>query len=170
MSASQFVGAILAVALLSNAAAEAQQTKKNAEPRKGAAGDRDGKNEVRGAIWEVTATRVEPANKEAGSKPDAAEKKAKKKASKTEQPPKREIFRFRHQSGVVFDMEGDKIGAVIPISADPKEGVKSRLVLDKSTPLIGDMVMTQSKIGVWGGVFKTKSGEEWSCVIKVLDR
>lgn len=170
MSASQFVHAVLAVTLLFSAVAEAQPAKKKAEPREGPAGDRDGKDNVRGAVWEVTATRVEPADKGAGDKPNASEKKSKRKASKDEPMPKREVFRFRHQSGVVFNIEGDKIGAVTPISADPKEGIKSRLTLDKSTPLIGEMVMTQSKVGVWGGVFKTKTGEEWRCAIKVLDR
>lgn len=176
MSAWRLLTSLMILTLLCVSSGEAQQAKKKAmAPREGAAGDRDGKEDVRGAIWEVTAVKVEDEeekkDEDKTDKTDAGTKKknAKSKGKENEEP-KREVFRFRHQTGVVYDLKGDKIGAISAINADPKLGVKSRLVLNKSTPLIGEMVMTQSKLGVWGGVFKTKTGEQWNCVIKVLDR
>lgn len=175
MSARRILIALMMFMVMCVTSAEAQQAKKKDSPREGAAGDRDSKDDVRGAIWEVTATKVEDEEEkkddEKTDKPAAGTKKKNAKSKgKEDEEPKREVFRFRHQTGVVYDLKGDKIGALSQINADPKFGIKSRLVLNKSTPLIGEMVMTQSKIGVWGGVFKTKTGEQWNCVIKVLDR
>lgn len=175
MPAWRLLTSLMILAVLCVSPGEAQQAKKKAmAPREGAAGDRDGKEDVRGAIWEVTAVKVEPEDEKSEEKTDSADKGAKKKGAKAktkqEEEPKQEVFRFRHQTGVVYNLKGEKIGAISAVNADPKLGVKSRLVLNKSTPLIGEMVMTQTKIGVWGGVFKTKTDEEWNCVVKVLDR
>lgn len=169
MTASRILSIIMILTATWLTSVEAQQAKKKAAPREGAAGDRDGKDDVRGAVWEVTAL-LGADEEDDSKKSDPAESKSKKKATKTDDEPKREVFRFRHQSGVVYNLKGEKIGALSQINNDPKFGIKSRLVLNKSTPLIGEMVMTQSKVGIWGGVFKTKTGEEWRCVIKVLDR
>lgn len=137
----------MSTALLTTATLRADNTKKKKsdKPREGAAGDRDSKGDVRGAIWEVTAV--------------------------NEEAKKREVFRIRHQAGVVFDMKtGEKIGAVSEVGSSKEGGVKSRLVLKKGAPVTGEMVMTQAKIGVWGGVLKTEQEVEWKCVVKVMDR
>ncbi len=147
LSRRNFLGIVAFSVSLSANPLFAQDKKKGKaaeKPRSGPAGDRDGKDNVRGAVWEVTAKNV-----------------------KTN---KQEVFRFRHQTGVAFDFDGKKIGAVSPVGNTKDGGVKSRLVLRESTPIIGEMVMTQTKVGVWGGVLKTKEGDEWNCVIRVLDR
>ena len=139
-----FLGLLSAAVPMSLLCADEAKKKKD-KPRPGVAGDRDGKDDVRGAVWEITA--VNEATKD------------------------REVFRIRHQAGVVFDIKtGEKIGAVSEVGSNREGGVKSRIVLKKSTPVTGEMVMTQSKLGVWGGTLKTEKEVEWKCIVKVMDR
>ena len=136
---------VLAVGLLliRPALADSKQ-KKRKKDRSGPVGAQDGKDDVKGATWQINATLV-------GGK-------------------MKEQFNFRVQDGVIFDHQGKRAGVVSPLGNTKDGGKKSKMVLRESFPLKGEIIITQTKPGVWNGVLKTKAGEEWTCRFEVLDR
>lgn len=118
--------------------------KKRKKDRSGPVGAQDGKDDVKGATWQLNADLV-------GGK-------------------KKEQFNFRVQNGVIFDRQGMKAGVVSALGETKEGGKKSKMVLRESFPLKGEIIITQVKNGVWNGVLKTKEGEEWTCRFEVLDR
>lgn len=125
------------------AAEDSKKTKKKKD-RSGPAGAQDGKDDVKGAVWQVNATRTSDK--------------------------KKEQFKFRVQDGVIFDFQGKKAGVLSPLGDTKEGGKKSRMVLREGFPLLGEIVLTQAKQGVWHGILKTKEGDEWTCRFEVIDR
>lgn len=135
---------LVAGCLVSSRLAFADGQKKRKKDRSGPVGAQDGKDDVKGAMWQLNATRTSDK--------------------------KKEQFKFRVQDGVIFDFQGKKAGVVSPLGNTKEGGKKSRMVLREGFPLLGEIVLTQAKQGVWHGELKTREGEEWTCRFEVLDR
>jgi hypothetical protein len=136
--------AIIAFGLLSGPPVFAEAKQKKRKDRSGPVGAQDGKDDVKGATWQINADLV-------GGK-------------------KKEQFKFRVQDGVIFDLQGKRAGVVSALGETKEGGKKSKMVLRETFPLKGEIIITQAKLGVWNGVLKTKEGEEWTCRFEVLDR
>lgn len=135
---------VLGGSLLSAVTSAEEPKKKKQKDRSGPVGAQDGKDDVKGAVWQIKAT-------------NAAEKKM-------------ELLKIRVHDGVIFNMQGKKAGVVSELGNTKEGGVKSKMVWREGLPLLGDFVITQAKKGVWGGTLKTKEGAEWVCPLEVLDR